>query len=318
MGNTNNTKHPYNTLILRILIGFLIVFAILFGVQWYCLNKAIKEGNDKRIEVLNSLKDAKTNLIDVSHLPNDSINIVLNKKDIEEINSSLNSLATEIYSEKNRAESIIDKDIDRLNLYMAIGIGFIAILGVFVPFLVNVLSNEDLKRKQEIIANKIELNDRKIDEAIKKSAEIDDLKGKTEELLPKITVVSFQIAIHRLFTVSPLAISEISRTSDNSLFKELFENVKIELGTCSKNITLVIEENVGMQQTLKDFSKMLKVEDYKFKTFLKTRNIVSELEELSNQMKELAECKKDEQEDKYKKANETFDSFIQKIDNLNA
>ena len=114
--------HHHNKLIKCILIIFLIIFSILFVTQWIILNNNIKDLK-KKVEIDNlSFKNVKTNLIDISTLKSDSLNFTLAKEDVEIINSNLNALTSEIYNERNRAESIIDKDIDRLNLYMALGI----------------------------------------------------------------------------------------------------------------------------------------------------------------------------------------------------
>src|SRR5690606_27831743 len=100
-----------------------------------------------------SLKNIKTNLLDVSKLKEENGVIKIQKSDVITINDNLNKLSEEIFNERNKAETIIDKDIDRLNLYMALGIGFIAILGIFVPLLINYLSYDELKDNQNRLDN---------------------------------------------------------------------------------------------------------------------------------------------------------------------
>lgn len=342
MSNTSTTEHHHhnNKLIKCILIVFLIIFSVLFVTQWITLNNNIKDLT-KKVEIDNlSFKNVKTNLIDISTLKSDSLNVTLAKEDVERINSNLNALTSEIYNERNRAESIIDKDIDRLNLYMALGIGFIAILGVFVPILVNILTNDDLKRKQEVLTNDLKLTkdeisntaqesnsikekvDRidleAIDSAVEKSKEIDNLKEKTEEVLPKLSIITLQIAIHRLFNVSSLALSKIAKKhNDYSLFIELFEDVKNSIQHC-KTDSLIIEETKVLKQTLMDCKELMTEEEYKFTTFGKSRNLYGELKTLSDHFVELSNCKKDEQESKYNQLNSSFENFINKLKSLNA
>ncbi|MCT4288004.1 hypothetical protein CMU01_08695 [Elizabethkingia anophelis] len=312
MSTTSITEHHHhNKLIKCILIIFLIALSVLFVIQWLTLDNNIKELK-KNTEMDNlSLKNVKTNLIDISTLKSDSLNVTLAKEDIERINSNLDALASEIYNEKNRAESIIDKDIDRLNLYMALGIGFIAILGVFVPILVNILTNDDLKRKQEILNDKVE-------EAIEKSKEIDGLKEKTEKVLPKLSIITLQITIHRLFNVSSLALSKIAKNpNDSSLFIELFENVKRAIIDC-KNDLIIIEQQNLLRQTLKDCSELMMEEDYRFTTFGTSRNLYVDIELLSVHLKELSLCNKDNQDAKYSQLDQSFESFLKKLKSSNA
>ncbi|HAY3535351.1 hypothetical protein [Elizabethkingia anophelis] len=341
MSTTSITEHHHhNKRIKCILIIFLIVFSVLFVTQWLTLYNNIKEIK-KNTEIDNlSLKNVKTNLIDISTLKSDSLNVTLAKEDIEKINSNLDALASEIYNEKNRAESIIDKDIDRLNLYMALGIGFIAILGVFVPILVNILTNDDLKRKQEILTNdlkstkddinktkkesnlikdkvdKIDIN--AIDSAVEKSKEIDGLKEKTEKVLPKLSIITLQIAIHRLFNVSSLALSKIAKNpNDSSLFIELFSDVKNAIQLCKSDL-IIIEKTIVLKQTLKDCSELMMEEDYRFTTFGTSRNLYVDIELLSAHLKELSLCNKDNQDAKYSQLDQSFESFLKKLKSSNA
>ncbi|ROI05039.1 hypothetical protein EGI16_06870 [Chryseobacterium sp. G0240] len=319
---------------------FLFLLIILFGLQWYSLDKKIDEYKKVAQTEFKSLKQVKTNLFDTSTLNSNKLNITLSKRDVEKINSNLDALASEIYSEKNRAESIIDKDIDRLNLYMALGIGFIAILGVFVPILVNILTNDDLKRKQEVLSNDLKFtkeeitNTRKesnsikdkvdkidieaIDNAVEKSREIDGLKEKTEKVLPKLSIITLQISIHRLFNISSLALSKIAKNpNDSSLFIELFDDVKKSIFDC-KNDLIIIEQQDLLKQTLKDCSELMMEENYRFTTFGTSRNLYGEIESLSIHLSELSKCNKDNQDAKYSQLDNSFESFLNKLKLLNA
>ena len=311
MSVSSTTVHHHNKLIKGILILFLSIFSLLFVIQWISLSNNISDLK-KNLEIDNlSFKKIKTNLIDISTLKSDSLNVALAKEDVEKINSNLNALTSEVYNERNRAETIIDKDIDRLNLYMALGIGFIAILGIFVPILVNILTNDDLKSKQEDLNNKVDI-------AIGKSLEIDDLKVKTDELLPKISIINLQIAIHRLFNVSSLALSKIAKNpKDSSLFIELFSDVKNAIQICKTDL-IIIENSIVLKQTLMDCKELMIEEEYKFTTFGRSRNLYSELNTLSDHFVELSNCKKDEQEAKYNQLDSSFENFINKLKSLNA
>lgn len=319
---------------------FLFLLIILFGLQWYSLDKKIDEYKKVAQTEFKSLKQVKTNLFDTSTLNSNKFNVTLSKRDVEKINSNLDALASEIYSEKNRAESIIDKDIDRLNLYMALGIGFIAILGVFVPILVNILTNDDLKTKQKILSKKVESNEEswqktedkaneikaitdqinlgEINSAVEKSREIDGLKEKTEKVLPKLSIITLQISIHRLFNISSLALSKIAKNpNDSSLFIELFDDVKKSIFDCQNDL-IIIEQQDLLKQTLQDCSELMMEEDYRFTTFGTSRNLYGDIESLSIHLSELSKCNKDNQDAKYSQLDNSFESFLNKLKLLNA
>lgn len=338
--NSTIKHHHHNVLIKNFLITFLIVFSALFALQWITITNNIKELKNNIETDNSSLKKVKTSLIDISTLKTDKLNIILTKKDVEKINSNLDALASEIYSEKNRAESIIDKDIDRLNLYMALGIGFIAILGIFVPILVNILTNDDLKRKQEVLTNelgvtksdiintrnesnsikekvdKIDLN--LIDSAVEKSKEIDGLKEKTDKVLPKLSVITLQISIHRLFNISSLALSKIAKNpNDYSLFIELFQNVRDAIKNCQDD-SIVIEKTLVLKQTLKDCSELMMEEEYRYTTLGNSRDLQKEIKLLSDNLTELSLCNNNNQEAKYIQLYSSFESFLKKLKSLHA
>ncbi|WP_298136366.1 hypothetical protein [Flavobacterium sp.] len=244
---------------------------------------------------LENLKTLKTNLFDVSKYEKTKKIIVLNKENIEEINENLNRLAEEIYNEKNKAVTLIDKDIDRLNLYMAIGIGFLALFGIFVPLVINFLSYDDIKQNQNKIDFELtkitkEVNDLKeitdkipdenvVNDAINKSndllektQQIDDIKTKTDDILPKVSTISLQIAINRLFNVNSIAVRKMIK-GDNTMYLSLFGQIKDELIKCKEDNLHNINGHSSLKQTLADFSEMLQVEQFRFSTTLQKRKL---------------------------------------------
>lgn len=328
--NTSTNVQYYNKNIFYVFIAFASIFSILFGIQWYTVNSSIKEYKLEKERQSNSLMRTKTNLLDVTKL--ESLKnldyVVIKKKDLKEINENLNLLAEEIYSEKNQAVNLIDKDIDRLNLYMAIGIGFIAILGIFVPILVNFLSHDDLKEKQKNLDLEfINLNDKvkdfpkkddiqsAIDKSnilLSKSNEIDEIKRKTDNISPKISTISLQIAINRLFNVSPTAISKIARSGNCILYKSLFEKVKSELEKC-KSDDLHSVNNQSLNETFLDFSEMLLEEKFKFNTYLKKRNLVTDFDLLSSSLITLGSSNEDNEILNYENTIDIMDRIINSI-----
>lgn len=317
---------------------FLITLIGLFSLQWYLLNKNINSLNEENKKQITRLENSKTNLIQLVEVEKDSLNYIFKAKDIEIINNNLNALASEIYQERNKAEAIIDKDIDRLNLYMALGIGFVALLGVFVPLLVNVLSNDDLNKKQEVLDDKLievqnsistietkvkDLNQEELklaifnaNQALSKTNEITNLKNKTDDILPKLSVISLQIAIHRLFNVSSLSLSK-TRAQSKELFKELFEDIKSHLEYCQSDENLIIANSKIMKQTLIDFADLIDNESFKFTSYITTSRSINE-KILVKSLKDLSESDDSNQSGKFVLVIKSFEKFIEQITNLNS
>jgi hypothetical protein len=309
MENTSTELKNYNKKIYSLLICFTAIFSLLFCIQWYSLCNNLEEYKVEKQSQLQNLQNVKTNLFDVSKYEKTKKIFILNKENIEEINGNLNRLAEEIYNEKNKAVTLIDKDIDRLNLYMAIGIGFLALFGIFVPLVINFLSYDDLKENQKninsdlttITEEVIELkkltdempeknvvNDaiEKSNNLLEKTKQIDEIKTKTDDVLPKISTISLQIAINRLFNVSTIAVRKLIK-GDNSMYLSLFEQIKDELIKCKEDDLHKINGHSSLKQTLKDFSEMLQVEQFRFSTILQKRKLDVQFSNLANNLNTL-------------------------------
>lgn len=332
MSNTSTELKNYNKKIYSLLIWFTAIFSLLFCIQWYSLCNNLEEYKVEKQSQLQNLKNVKTNLFDVSKFEKTKKIIILNKENIEEINGNLNRLAEEIYNEKNKAVTLIDKDIDRLNLYMAIGIGFLALFGIFVPLVINFLSYDDLKENQKNINSDLtsinkevidlkkltdEMPEKKVvDDAIEKSnnllektKQIDDIKTKTDDVLPKISTISLQIAINRLFNVSNIAVRKLIK-GDNSMYLSLFVQIKDELTKCKKDNLHQINSHSSLKQTLKDFSEMLQVEQFRFSTILQKRKLDIQFSNLASNIDTLIISEPDNETKNYETTIGTLEQII--------
>jgi cell division septum initiation protein DivIVA len=332
MANTSTELKNYNKKIYSLLIWFTAIFSLLFCIQWYSLCNNLEEYKVEKQSQLENLKNVKTNLFDVSKYEKTKKIIILNKENIEEINGNLNRLAEEIYNEKNKAVTLIDKDIDRLNLYMAIGIGFLALFGIFVPLVINFLSYDDLKENQKNINSDLtsinkevidlkKLTDKMpekkvVDDAIEKSnnllektKQIDDIKTKTDDVLPKISTISLQIAINRLFNVSTIAVRKLIK-GDNSMYISLFVQIKDELTKCKKDNLHQINSHSSLKQTLKDFSEMLQVEQFRFSTILQKRKLDIQFSNLASNIDTLIISEPDNETKNYDTTIGTLEQII--------
>ncbi len=299
----------------KIFVGFAFCFVCLFTFFWWQSTNNLNSYKVEKDRQYNHLVKIKTNLIDVDKIQQKDSLMLLNKESIIEINNNLNLLAEEIFNERNRAESIIDKDIDRLNLYMAVGIGFMTLFGIFIPILVNLLSVNDLKEKLKELTSNTE-------KALAKSESIDTIKENLDNIKidinkinPEISTITLQIAINRLFNLSPSAITKISRNGDFSLYSSLFENIKQELIKCNSNQDHKINSSTSFSDTLNDFSEMLVNEKTQFNTFLDSRKILDNYTNLSASLKQLSNSTIENENDNYQTVCSQIENLIKQIRN---
>jgi hypothetical protein len=308
----------------RIFVGFACCFIGLFAIFWWKSTVNLNSYKVEKDKQYNHLVKIKTNLIDVDKIQQKDSLIVLNKESIIEINNNLNLLAEEIYNERNRAESIIDKDIDRLNLYMAIGIGFMTLFGIFVPILVNLLSVNDLREKLKEMPPKKTIDSliTNTQNALEKSEAIDTvmetlnhIQVDLNKLNPEISTITLQIAINRLFNLSPSAITRISRNGDFSLYTSLFENIKQELYRCNLNENHKISTSSSFRETIVDFADMLVNEQTQFNTFLDSRSILQNYTQISASLRQLAISNPENENTNYETVINQIDTLINQISN---
>jgi hypothetical protein len=121
---------------------------------------------------------------------------------------------------------------------------------------------------------------------LEKTKQIDEIKTKTDDVLPKISTISLQIAINRLFNVSTIAVRKLIK-GDNSMYLSLFEQIKDELIKCKEDDLHKINGHSSLKQTLKDFSEMLQVEQFRFSTILQKRKLDVQFSNLANNLNTL-------------------------------
>lgn len=257
--NLQTTKENFNLVIMSqtkkganltniLLVTFSILVIALFLFQWNKTNDNIEIFKKEYDEKYERLSNVKTNLIDVEKLSHKDSIILIKRNDLIEINKNINSLAEEVFNERNKAETIIDKDIDRLNLYMAIGIGFIALIGIFLPILVNLISVQDLKEKQKNLEKRID--ETNIDEAKDK---ISKIESDLNVHLPSISTLYIQNSLNRYFNISPILLTNLIRQRDKAYFIEILENIKIGFSKCKEDNRHIIKNDRFLISTLNDF-----------------------------------------------------------------
>jgi hypothetical protein len=289
----NNTIH-YTSYIALAFVSLLLLLFIFF---WVSLEKDIRSLKYDNGKELNQIEKIRTNLlIDLkTKLAGDST-IVIQIDDIEKINERYDDLYLYVRENTNRAESLINKDLDRLSLYMAIGIGFVGILGIFVPILVNIMSVQDLRDKLKDAGTKEEINkvSKKAEEAIEKTAKIEGVLQSIEKLnngynktVPAVTTLIIQAAIGRFFNITPTMMTQLARGNQRDYFIEILDTIKVAFQSWDNNDAHNIIDDQVLQSTIRDFS--LYIGNLRFQTssfskevFIKFQDLNVSLEKLIN------------------------------------
>lgn len=319
-------KHHYNQKIMIFGSIFLLLIILLFSLQWYFLNKKINDYKTEKDEEINNLSQIKSfKFLQFDSLQNKDGIIVMKEKDILKINEDIRAISDLIYKESNRAESIIDKDLDRLNLYMSMGIGFIAIIGVFIPILVNLLSVQDLREKINDMPSQAEIKEfgEKANSAMEKSKSIEGisasigvLQEKVDKAIPTISTLILQNAIGRFFNISPYILTNLIREKDRNYFINLLDYIRIGFNECKNDFNHSISSDKYLNGTINDFCQYLK--DPKSHSSSFSKEITDEFFKLYSILKLfLKQSNKEKENDNYEKIDKKFIQIIELIRNGN-
>ena len=263
-------RYVGNKSLKTITIVSLSIIIVLFVIQWICIYHNISKVKLAQENLAKSKQEVTTFYFNFSKTKDKQI--LLSPEEFKKMYEHVNALADIVSKESQRTQDIINQDIDRLNLYMAIGIGFISILGIFVPLFINVLSFDDIKNKQreleedeenlngkydELIKKVKEIPTDKIGLAIEKSTLIDEIVPKVESIektmessVPKVSTLILQQAIIRYFTVVPYLIID----SDSKRFIDIINAIKLGFNQCNNTNNHSVINNEPLKTLLLDFS----------------------------------------------------------------
>jgi len=347
MADTNNKiATPKNTNYVKTLIWisvpvFLLMISLLIFL-WCSLDKNIndiREQNKKNYESIASLE--KMSLIEIELTPLNKKQVIIESKEIEKINSHIKILTEAVQNEKNRTETLIDKDLSRLGTYMAVGIGFMTLLGVFVPILINVLSVQDLRDKQKDIDNEFgslkgdfdklkksgpdinkAISDSKsaIDNASKAleksnkldefSKKIDAIEYKTKHITLGLCNIVLQNAIARFFNISSIVLINAVREKDYQSFTSLLEAIKSAFQSCQVDKSHIISENEQFSNTVQDFILFLETEKFRYQSIFSTKKEAEEFDNLIKHLGILKDSNHDNESENYKALNGQIEVII--------
>jgi hypothetical protein len=143
----------------------------------------------------NSLKDAKQYLQPYFLFP-DQVrkdgSFRLTEKQIDDLKNHLIYLASEVDLAISETKKEIDKEINRINTWVTIWIGILAIFGTIIPFFYNIKSSEsmkELKDKADVAYGKAELAVKKLNTHEPNLKKIGGLEGKIKTIEQTINSV---------------------------------------------------------------------------------------------------------------------------------
>lgn len=290
---------------------FVILFILGFVFFWIFTSNQISDFKDEYREDVSSLLDKSKK--DPFYFVKDTIGggkITLSSDQVEELMYSIKAISNEVYRETNRAESIIDKDIDRLNLFMSMGIGFMALLGVFVPILVNLNTTNNLKDNQKDIRNGLE--DIKNDSKDLKSRTI-KLQEQTSNMLLQNANSSLQSAVGRFYYVGQLHLYNSMRSNDLTEFEKLVTDIKNSLRECQELQMHKVCENEKFKTHVDDFIFFLHTERVRLNMILNKRVHQHTIDELIENLENLKNCEESTEKEHYNAVYNSLDSFVNTI-----
>lgn len=306
-------------------IIIMVAFEILLCIFLYNSNRqfnSFKEENRANFEKIASR--AKAEPFQVNSKTKSDSTVVISSDELEKIGTYVNSLADEVKMESNRAESIIDKDIDRLNLYMAVGIGFMTLLGIFVPILVNMNTGQDLRDKQNRIDDEFKSVKRKFEAFESKTEKLNEQKNVVEGLVEKTKKVEIndansqlQNAVGRFYYVGLPLMTKLIRDRDNSKLESLIIDIKEALEKCKNLEGHLIEENKSFRNNIEDFIIFLKSEDLRLTVIFDRRSDNGVFQNLINALQSLLVPSDNSEEEKYNNVNKALNEFIKIIRSRN-
>jgi hypothetical protein len=333
-------KHSSTKILLWLTPIFFIIITILFYCHWKSINNniaEIKQQNKAYYEKIAEKKNYGPFQIDYKSL--NKRQVVIDPLEIQKINNHIKVLTEEVQKESNRAESIIDKDLDRLNLYMAVGIGFMTLLGIFAPILINILSVHDLREKQNKIEEDLEkIKEKDIDQAIENaktaisestlavektknldsiSQKIDNVEKKAKENLPDICNLILQNAIFRFFNVSSFVLTEAHRKGNYDEFINILKSIKGGFERCQNEKEHNIDNNHSFKFIIADFIIHLNSERFKVHPVFSEREDYNVFDALIQDLLKLKSSNDEDKDGNYTSVIEQIQQVINQFNSKN-
>jgi hypothetical protein len=285
MNKKKQPKRSFNSLWLQITLLVCAVAILGLGVFWnYQFSHQIDANNETIIKGLDSLKSAinANGFTPVKKIvfEKDSMIYQLKEKDLQNFEQYINYLVkqTDIAAELYRQQT--QTDIDRLNLYLTVGIGLLAFIGIILPLALNFLSKENLEEKQVEIEEDV-CDARSRLETIEN--EMNKVVIRVDQKVPKVAVMVLHQYLVRLFDLTHQPDTDLKSQSP-----ELLKDLKDAFIGCM-NEKLFPEHDSFLRMVLNDFAYKLKHHRLTFGIQF-SRELSNKFDGLANAFSDLASC----------------------------
>lgn len=285
-------------------IGVLCLIA-LFIFQWYSLHNQVRDigtGVDKELKEIKEFK--MTPFVEIIKDSIIETKVYVRTEDVQLINENYKNLYEFVQNNTNRAESLIDKDIDRLNLYMAIGIGFMTMLGTLVPIVINFMTTNNTQSNLEELATNVDSIQGTLET---NNSDMEKVRNWLKASAPEVKSLSLQSEIGRFFNLSPRLITSLNYKRDNDYFVMLLEGIRDVFISCKNDDNHSFGNNRSLKSTILDFSRFLAPRD--FHSTLFDEKMVEGFIALNAALSELGKSSDDNEK-------ERTDSVISSIDEV--
>jgi hypothetical protein len=210
----NKAWHPSS----KWLSLFLIVISIVYIFSLYKINEKYEQQYEFNNRVINGSIQVNNPLIEIK--PDTvSKNFYLDERDIAELNNHIDYLTLKLDTEVDRNQRNTEYNIDRLNLFMALGIGFLSLIGGLLPIAVNFISKHDIESRIKGIEDELNINT--------------GILKASEEKIPIMDLLIFQIAVAKI--TSEDAWMLFANRSNSEKIILYFENIRLALESFNDN-----------------------------------------------------------------------------------
>ncbi len=163
--------------------------------------------------------------------PSNNGEYLLTSDQIEALNGHIKYLAKKVELEVNRTKEEVGRDIDRLNTWVTIWIGFIGLIGIFIPIILQI----DVSKNASEALKRANVAEEKSTEAKNKATDAISLLKSKEESINKIE--NIEQKVQHIETISNNASTEADKAKKDS------EAALKETKEIKSNLALIIAIN---------------------------------------------------------------------------
>ncbi|MGD2086040.1 MAG: hypothetical protein PVH61_07640 [Candidatus Aminicenantes bacterium] len=176
---------------------------------------------------------------------------ILNKEDMQSLKKILFALKAEVDKAIELSHQDTINIVDRVNLYITIGIVLLTLLGVFVPVIVQNIGSQELREKQKELNQRIKDRDEQID---RKYDKIDERINSINIEVLNIPPLRLSYSLLRALDKNLIRWYSKKQKDNRNFLKEIFEIIYKDLETCREKKVLSSRNKDILKGSLRDFN----------------------------------------------------------------